>query len=72
MAGEYRGIDQHIAGNLAHALFFQDRHHVAQALALKGRIAAKAGNQVAAQHAVTDITLAFQRGGEAIVGAELQ
>ena len=72
MAGEYRSIDQHIAGDLAYALFFQDRHHVAQTLALKGRIAAEAGNQVTAQHAVTDITLAFQRGREAIVGAELQ
>ena len=55
MAGEDRGVDQHVAADLAHALFLQDGHHIAQALALEGRIAAEAGNQVAAQHAVADI-----------------
>ena len=72
MAGEDRGIDQHVAADLAHALFLQDGHHIAQALALEGRIAAEAGDQVAAQHAIADIALALQRGGETVIGPELQ
>ncbi len=72
MAGEDRGIDQHVAADLAHALFLQDGHHIAQALAFEGRIAAEAGDQVAAQHAVADIALALQRGGETVIGPELQ
>ncbi|MNE40180.1 hypothetical protein D3C80_1341760 [compost metagenome] len=72
MAGEYRGIDQHIAADFAHSLFFQFRHHIAQILPLEGGISAETGDKVATQHAIRDVALTFQCRGEAIIRPELQ
>ncbi len=72
MAGEDRGIDEHIAFDTLHAGFFQRRHHIANILPFKRRIAAEARNQVAFQHAAVKGTFGFQRGGKAKIGPQLQ
>ncbi|VEB02736.1 Uncharacterised protein [Klebsiella pneumoniae] len=52
--------------------FFQRRHHIANILPFKRRIAAEARNQVAFQHAAVKGTFGFQRGGKAKIGPQLQ
>lgn len=52
--------------------FFQRRHHIANILPFKRRIAAEACNQVAFQHAAVKGTFGFQRGGKAKIGPQLQ
>ena len=51
---------------------FQRRHHIANILPFKRRIAAEACNQVAFQHAAVKGTFGFQRGGKAKIGPQLQ
>ncbi len=51
---------------------FQRRHHIANILPFKRRIAAEARNQVAFQHAAVKGTFGFQRGGKAKIGPQLQ
>ena len=72
MAGKNRGVDQHVTLDFRHTGFFQHRHHIADILALKGRIAAKTGNKIALQYTALNVAFALKRGGKTKVRAELK
>ena len=72
MAGEDGGIDQDITFNSLDAGFLQRGHHITNILTPKGRIAAKARNEVAFQDTAIETAFRFQRGGEAEVRTQLQ
>jgi len=72
MAGEYRGIDNQVAGYLTDPLLAQFGNHIAQLLAGESRVAAEAGHQITLQYAVLDRPITFQGGGETIIRAQLQ
>ena len=72
MAGKDGRVDQYIAINFLHARFFQYRNHIADILALKGRIAAKTGDKIAFQCATLDVTFGLECGRKTEVRPELE
>ena len=72
MTGENGGIDQNIAFNSLDACFLQRGNHITNILALEGRVAAKARNQVSFQDATAEAAFRFQRRGEAEIRTQLQ